>query len=222
MSSVVENYYKIKNTLPENVKLVVVTKTQPIEKILEIYNIGHKIFGENKVQELKEKKELLPDDIEWHMIGHLQTNKVKYIAPYINLIHSVDSLKLLTIINKEALKNNRIINCLLQIKIAKEETKYGMSYEELIELLSSNELKELKNIKIIGLMSMATYTDDYSIIRSEYKYFSEVFENIKSMFFKEDINFKEKSIGMSNDYKIALDYGATIIRIGTLIFGERI
>lgn len=156
------------------------------------------------------------------MIGHLQTNKVKYIAPYINLIHSVDSLKLLTIINKEALKNNRIINCLLQIKIAKEETKYGMSYEELIELLSSNELKELKNIKIIGLMSMATYTDDYSIIRSEYKYFSEVFENIKSMFFKEDINFKEKSIGMSNDYKIALDYGATIIRIGTLIFGERI
>lgn len=222
MSSVVENYYKIKNTLPENVKIVVVTKTQPIEKILEIYNIGHKIFGENKVQELKEKKELLPDDVEWHMIGHLQTNKVKYIAPYINLIHSVDSLNLLKIINKEAIKNNRIINCLLQIKIAKEETKYGMSYEELIELLSSNELKELKNIKIIGLMSMATYTDDYSIIRSEYKYFSEVFENIKAMFFKEDINFKEKSIGMSNDYKIALDYGATIIRIGTLIFGERI
>lgn len=222
MSLVVENYYNIKNTLPDNVKLVVVTKTQPIDKILELYDIGHKIFGENKVQELKEKKELLPDDIEWHMIGHLQTNKVKYIAPYINLIHSVDSLNLLKIINKEALKNNRIINCLLQIKIAKEETKYGMSYEELINLLSSNELKELKNIKIIGLMSMATYTDDYSIIRSEYKYFSEVFENIKAMFFKEDINFKEKSIGMSNDYKIALDYGATIIRIGTLIFGERI
>jgi len=221
MSTILNNFFKIKSTLPDYVKLVVVSKTHSANKILELYNAGHKIFGENKVQEIKEKKELLPDDIEWHMIGHLQSNKVKYIAPYISLIHSVDSLSLLKIINKEAIKNNRIIECLLQLKIAKEETKYGLSYVELIELLSSSDYKELKNIRIIGLMSMATNTDDQSIIKSEYKYFSETFDKIKNMFFKEDITFKEKSIGMSNDYKIALDYGATIIRIGTLIFGDR-
>jgi len=221
MSSVIENYYKLKNEIPDDVKLVVVTKTQPIEKIKELYNIGHKVFGENKVQELKEKKYKLPEDIEWHMIGHLQSNKVKYIAPFIDLIHSVDSLNLLKIINKEAAKNNRVIDCLLQIKIAKEETKYGMSIDEIIELLSSSDFKELNNIKIVGLMSMATNTDDHTVLRSEYKYFSDAFEKIKNIFFKDNEEFKEKSIGMSNDYKIALEFGATIIRIGTLIFGER-
>jgi PLP dependent protein len=211
----------IKETLPDHVKLVAVTKTKPESLILEAYRSGHKIFGENKAQEMASKFTILPKDIEWHMIGHLQTNKVKYIASFVSLIHSVDSLILLQAIDKEADKHERVIPCLIQVKIAKEDTKFGLSLSEISKILASAEFWELKNIKIVGVMGMATFTDDLEIVRSEFRYCKKVFEDIRSTFFSDNPDFKEISMGMSDDYKIAVEEGATMIRVGSSIFGER-
>ncbi|MFC2137365.1 YggS family pyridoxal phosphate-dependent enzyme [Bacteroidota bacterium] len=216
------NIENIIKQLPINVKLVAISKTKPVEVIQNAYEAGHRIFGENKVQELIDKHEKLPEDIEWHMVGHLQTNKVKYIAPFISLIHSVDSFKLLKTINKEAIKENRIIKCLLQMHIAEEETKYGLSKEEIIEILDSDEYEGLKNIKVIGLMGMATFTDDEDQIRKEFRELYLTFKELKSTFYSQIDTFKEISMGMSGDYKIALEEGSTMIRLGSIIFGERI
>ncbi len=219
--SISENIQKIKKQLSKNITVIPVSKRQPYELIQEAYDGGQRIFGENKVQELREKHEKFPLDIEWHMIGHLQTNKVKYIAPFINLIHSVDSLKLLKEINKRAKQNERIINCLLQIYIAKEKSKFGLSFEEIENLLSSDDFNNLENIKIIGLMGMATNTPEKEKIKIEFDKLKNAFEKIKSSFFKNDKNFKELSMGMSGDYKIAIESGSTMVRVGSLIFGKR-
>jgi len=216
-----ENLSSILSGLPSHVKLVAVSKTHPVETISEIYKAGQKIFGENKVQELINKQPLLPADIEWHMIGHLQTNKVKFIIPFVSLIHGVDSFKLLQSINKEALKINRTVNCLLQLHIAKEETKFGFSLEEIKNILASGEFKELKNINIVGLMGMATFTNDEEMIRSEFKYLASCFKEIKKIYFNDHHDFKEISMGMSDDFRIAVEEGSTMVRIGTAIFGKR-
>jgi pyridoxal phosphate enzyme (YggS family) len=204
-----------------SVRLIAVSKTKPISDILEAYQAGQLIFGENQVQELAEKYDALPKDIEWHLIGHLQTNKVKYIAPFISLIHSVDSLKLLKEINKEALKSKRIINCLLQIYIADEDTKYGLGFDEAIELLSSEEFKQLKNVQIVGVMGIATNTENQKQIREEFYELKTFFNGLKDSFFKNNTAFKEISMGMSADYKVAISEGSTMVRIGSAIFGKR-
>ena len=219
--SIASKIEEIKNSIPKNVKLIAVSKTKPAEAIMEAYNSGYRIFGENKPQELKEKYNALPKDIEWHMIGHLQTNKVKYIAPFVHLIHAVESIKLLTTINKEAEKNNRIIDLLLQIYIAKEESKFGLSKEELVNLLESEEFKNCKNIRVVGLMGMATFTNDSTIVKNEFKNLKQTFELIKEKYFAKQDSFKEISMGMSDDYKLAIEEGSTIIRVGSSIFGSR-
>jgi pyridoxal phosphate enzyme (YggS family) len=219
--SIPDNLKKLNQQVPSNVKIVAVSKTKPEEIILEAYRAGHKIFGENKVQELIRKYENLPKDIEWHMVGHLQTNKAKYIASFISLIHSVDSLKLLTEINKEALKNNRIIDCLLQLRIAKEETKYGATFDEIKNILNSTEFREMKNIRVNGLMGMATFTSDKTIINKEFSYLAECFYQLKESFCSDSEYFKELSMGMSDDYDLAVQAGSTMVRIGSLIFGAR-
>jgi len=201
--------------------LIAVSKTKPNESILELYQQGQRIFGENKVQELVAKFERLPKDIEWHLIGHLQSNKVKYIAPFVALIHSVDSLNLLGEINKQAQKNNRIISCLLQIYIAEEETKFGLNEKELNELLESKTFQEMGNVQICGLMGMATNTTNETQIEKEFQHLKTIFENTKKQHFQTENLFKEISMGMSSDYKIALRNGATFIRVGSLLFGER-
>jgi pyridoxal phosphate enzyme (YggS family) len=216
-----ENLVFIKNKIPANVKLVAVSKTKPVSDILLAYHNGHKVFGENKAQELINKQPQLPSDIEWHFIGHMQSNKVKYIASYVHLIHSVDSLKLLKEINKQALKNNRIIDCLLQFHIATEETKFGLDYEEAAEILNSEFYSMMENISITGVMGMATFTEDETKIRSEFKRLKDIFDKLKSEFFQNNVNFKEISMGMSDDYSIALEEGSTIVRIGSAIFGTR-
>ena len=205
----------------KGVKLVAVSKTKPAEAILEIYNSGQRIFGENRVQELVEKQAQLPKDIEWHLIGHLQTNKVKYIAPFVHLIHSIDSLKLLKEVNKQAQKNDRIIDCLLQMHIAEEETKFGLDKNEAVELLSSESFEQMKNIRIIGLMGMATFTDNEKQVQQEFKNLKDIFESLRTQFFINDDSFKEVSMGMSGDYKTAIEEGSTMVRIGSLIFGAR-
>jgi pyridoxal phosphate enzyme (YggS family) len=199
---------------------VAVTKTHPVEKLLDLYEAGHRIFGENKVQELVEKYEVLPKDIEWHLIGHLQTNKVKYIAPFIALIHSVDSWKLLQEIDKQALKHKRTINCMLQIHIANEETKFGLNFQEAADLIHSKELKELKNIKIVGLMGMATNTEDISQISEEFLSLKLFYENYSK---DSSFNFQLSvlSMGMSSDYLLAIKNGSTMVRVGSSIFGNR-
>lgn len=204
-----------------NCQLVAVSKTKPEEDIMQAYNAGMKVFGENKVQELSRKYESLPKDIEWHMIGHLQSNKVKYIAPFVHLIHGVDSLKLLKEINKQGNKNNRTINCLLQIHIADEETKFGLSKDELFELLKSDTLRELSNIKIIGLMGMATNTDDENQIRLEFKSLKALFDEVVGQDTATQVEMQEISMGMSGDYGIAIEEGSTLIRVGSAIFGAR-
>ncbi len=209
------------NELPKSVTLVAVSKTKPENLILEAYNVGQKIFGENKVQDLVQKYEHLPKDIQWHFIGHLQTNKVKFIVPFVSLIHAVDSLKLLKEINKEALKINRTVNCLLQIYIAKEETKFGLDEKEVFQLLESSDFKELKNINISGLMGMATYTNNLSQIASEFDSLKKLHLKLKTTFFATNNSFNEISMGMSGDYKIAIANGSTMVRIGSSIFGER-
>jgi pyridoxal phosphate enzyme (YggS family) len=218
---IAEELLKIKSVLPEDVKLVAITKTQPVEAIARAYHTGHRIFGENKVQELVWKFEKLPKDIEWHMVGHLQTNKVKYIAPFVRLIHGVDSLKLLNVIDKEAEKNGRLISCLLQLRIAKEETKFGLTEQDLEGILTDASWAGLKHIKIEGLMGMATFTDDEEQIRNEFRKLNAIFNKVKQKYFSDKSYFREKSMGMSGDYKIAVEEGSTMVRIGSLIFGER-
>lgn len=215
--SVAENIRKIKKNLPETVTLVAVSKNQPNNAILEAYQTGQRVFGENKVQELVAKYESLPKDIEWHMIGHLQSNKVKYIAPFVYLIHGIDSFKLLAEVNKHALSNHRIINVLLQVFIAKEETKFGFSKIEVVDLLNSEKFQELKNIKVLGLMGMATNTDNEQQIRNEFKSLKILFSVLNT----QHSLLTTLSMGMSSDYKIAIEEGSTMIRIGSSIFGER-
>ena len=216
--SITQNLNKIKASLPENVTLVAVSKTKPISDLIEAYEAGQRIFGENKIQEMTDKWEAMPKDIEWHMIGHVQTNKVKFMAEYVSLIHGVDSFKLLQEINKQAKKHNRIIDCLLQIYIAEEETKFGLDEKELNELLYSDELKSLQNIRIVGLMGMATFTENQSQIEKEFKHLKNVFENLKSKIG----NLKSLSMGMSGDYQLAIECGSNMVRIGSSIFGGRI
>lgn len=222
MSEIGKNILRLKEQIPENVKLVAVSKTHPVECIIEAYQQGQRSFGENKVQEMVSKYEQLKDyNIDWHLIGHLQRNKVKYIANFVNLIHSVDSLKLLREINKHAEKNNRVIDCLLQFHIAKEETKFGLNLEEACEILDSEEFKSFKNIRIVGLMGMASFVEDEEIINSEFAELSEMYNKIKNAYFSSDKAFCELSMGMSSDWKLAINSGATIIRVGSIIFGNR-
>jgi pyridoxal phosphate enzyme (YggS family) len=219
--SIKKNIADIKQYLPDSCKLIVVSKTQPLEKVLEAYESGHRIFGENKVQELSSKYELLPKDIEWHLIGHLQTNKVKYDVPFVYLIHAVDSLKLLTEINKQAQKVNRVIKCLLQIHISEEETKFGFSEDELQDLVQSKQIDALTYVHVVGLMGMATFTDNADQVRKEFRHLKGIFDNLLTLNLPKNIQMKELSMGMSGDYQIALGEGSTMIRIGTSIFGER-
>lgn len=221
MSSISENLKSVLRELPKDVELVAVSKTKPNEAIDEAYNAGQRIFGENRIQELVAKSEALPRDIEWHMIGHLQSNKVKYIAPFVNLIHAVDKTKLLAEINKEALKNNRVIRVLLQFHIAKEESKFGMSLDEAEELLSSDQFKSFENIEVVGVMGMATFTSDEDQVRNEFKNLKTIFGKLKDKYFQAKPSFKEISMGMSGDYKLAVDEGSTMVRIGSSIFGNR-
>jgi pyridoxal phosphate enzyme (YggS family) len=221
MPDIASNIVALKRQIGSAVKLVAVSKKKSTGEILEAYNTGHKCFGENRVQELIQKKDYLPGDIEWHMIGHLQTNKVRYIVPFISMIQSVDTFKLLKAIDSEALKLNRTIDCLLQVYIAKEETKFGFSLDELRNLIPSEEFKNLGSVRICGLMGMATFTDKIMMVRDEFKYLAECFHELKDMYFPENNEFKEISMGMSDDYKIALEEGSTMVRIGSLIFGER-
>ena len=218
--NITENITSIKSNLPKHITLVAVSKTKPNSAVLEAYKTGHRIFGENKVQELVEKHEALPKDIHWHMIGHLQRNKVKYIAHFVHLIHGVDSLKLLKEINKQAQKHNRIVNCLLQIKIAKEDSKFGINPNEVKTLIQSDEISQLKHICINGLMGMATYTDDENQIRQEFTLLKILFDDLKAIE-ADNINLKTISMGMSGDYKLAIECGSTMIRLGSTIFGER-
>lgn len=221
--SIAENITGLNKELkPSKVKLVAVSKTKPAADVWQAYDMGQRVFGENQVQELVEKYELLPKDIEWHVIGHLQTNKVKYIAPFISMIQSVDSLRLLQEINKHALKNNRIIDCLLQICIADEDTKFGLGFDEAIELLRSEEFTQLKNVRICGVMGIATNTDTEKQIKDEFYELKTFFAGLKQSFFRKHDYFKEISMGMSSDYKIAVAEGSTMIRLGSTVFGKRI
>jgi PLP dependent protein len=219
---ITENLIKIKKETDSlKVQLVAVSKTKSIDEIKEAYDTGQRDFGENQVQELIEKQATLPKDIRWHMIGHLQSNKVKYIAPFISLVHSVDSLKVLQEIDKQALKNDRVIDCLLQIHIADEDTKFGLDYDEVIELLRSEEYSLLTNIRVVGLMGIATNTDNEGMIKEEFYELKTLFNGIKASFFRKEESFKEISMGMSSDYKIAIEQGSTIVRLGSTIFGTR-
>ncbi len=217
--SIKDNLLRLHRELPPEVKLIAVSKTKPVEVIEEAYAAGQKVFGENKAQEMALKYEQLPTDIEWHFIGHMQTNKVKYIAPFVSLIHSVDSLKVLKEINKQADRNDRVINCLLQFHIAEEATKFGLNLEEAEALIKAKDA--FKNIRINGVMGMATFTDDKEQVRREFKQLHGYFEFLKNKYFTEDTSFKELSMGMSGDYPVAVDEGSTMVRIGTLIFGKR-
>ena len=217
----VQNIKDLLGSIPPGIKLIAVSKTRTCEEIMEIYQSGHKIFGENRVQELTDKYRQLPQDIEWHMVGHLQTNKVRYITPFVHLIHSADSLKLLQVINSEAVKCNRIIHCLLEIHIAREESKFGLKREELEWIIRSGEISHLHNTRITGLMGMASFTGDEQLIRSEFRTLRQIFEEIRKHNYLPAEQFRELSMGMSGDYKIAIEEGSTMVRIGTLIFGER-
>lgn len=212
-----ENIKELKNTLTENITLVAVSKTKPNSDILEAYNSGHRVFGENKIQEMVEKYDALPKDIKWHMIGHLQRNKVKYMAHFVDLIHGVDKLKTLKEINKQAAKHNRVIKCLLQAKIAEEDSKFGLDFTTIQDILNSQELKEMKNVSIVGLMGMATFTNDTKQINKEFKSLSTFYNQLKL----QQPSFTTISMGMSGDYKIAIENGSNMIRVGSAIFGKR-
>ncbi len=216
-----ENLDKILADVPTHVKVIAISKFQPAEKIQDLYDSGYRIFGENKAMELFDKHQHLPKDIEWHFVGHLQTNKVKFIAPYVSLIHSVDSPRLLAEINKEAQKKNRVIDCLLQFHIATEETKFGLNIEEAEGLLNSDLYYQLENVRLVGVMGMATFTENNDLVRKEFATLKRYFSLLKEKHFAEEESFKELSMGMTQDYKIAIDEGSTIIRIGTAIFGEK-
>ena len=216
-----ENLRTILKDLPENVKLIVISKTHTPELIREVYDAGHRIFGENKAQEMASKFEVLPRDIQWHFVGHLQTNKIKYIAPFVALIHSVDSRKLLEEINLQAKKNNRIIDCLLQFHIAEEETKFGLDLEEAGQIITDPHFRDFMNIRLCGVMGMATFTDDGNQVRKEFRNLRSIFQSMKRNYFPDQKYFCEISMGMSGDYLIAVEEGSTIVRIGTAIFGAR-
>lgn len=219
--SIKNNLLEIKSSLPEHVILVAVSKTKPVPDLVEAYEAGQRIFGENKIQEMADKYEQMPKDIEWHMIGHVQTNKVKYMAPFVSLVHGVDSMKLLAEINKQAAKNNRVINCLLQIHIAEEETKFGMDQDELTAVIASDDFRKMENIRISGLMAMATFTEDETQIKKEFDHLKSIFDNLRQQ--PETANLKPEilSMGMSGDYKLAIASGSTMVRIGSSIFGHR-
>lgn len=218
--SITDNLQNIKSRLPEHVTLVAVSKTKPVSDIMEAYQAGQKVFGENKIQDMAEKYDVMPKDIEWHMIGHVQRNKVKYMASFVSLVHGVDSFKLLQEINKQALKHNRVIRCLIQIKIASEDSKFGIIPEEAKDILESQAFSELKNIKVVGLMGMATFTDNQEQIETEFKLLKSTFENLKGIK-TENCELKTISMGMSGDYKLAIDCGSTMVRVGSSIFGAR-
>lgn len=219
--SISENIDLIKAKLPTHVQLVAVSKTKPVEMLMEAYCHGQRAFGENKVQEMTDKYEAMPKDIEWHFIGHLQTNKIKYMASFVHLVHGVDSFKLLKAINTEARKASRVISCLLQFHIAEEETKFGLSWEEAEEMLQSEEFASLENVKVCGVMGMATYTDDETQIRKEFASLKTYFDRLKADYFSTNDDFKTISMGMSGDYLLAIEEGSTMVRIGSTIFGER-
>jgi len=218
---IIENFDHIIKQVCPPVKLIAVSKTKPVEDIITLYNAGNKLFGENKVQEIILKQPHLPGDIEWHFIGHLQTNKVRFIAPFISMIHSIDSLKLLSEVNKQAQKYERIIECLLQFHIATEETKFGLNYQEAKEILDSKGFAVMHNVRICGVMGMATFSEDKNMIRNEFKSLKVAFEGLKKEFFESESSFKEISMGMTEDYQIAIEEGSTMVRIGTALFGER-
>ena len=216
-----DNLRKLFSETPESVSIIAVSKRKSVEDILEAYKAGQRIFGENRVQELTDKHPQLPDDIEWHMVGHLQTNKVKYLAGFVHMVQSVDSLKLLLSLEREALKANRIISCLLQIHIAREETKFGFTREEVLDIAISPEVQSLNNVRITGVMGMATFTEDEEQVRSEFRHLSKTFNDLKENCFSMRPDFKEISMGMSGDYQIAIEEGSTMVRLGTIIFGAR-
>jgi pyridoxal phosphate enzyme (YggS family) len=218
--SIKQNLQRIKSTLPDEVTLVAVSKTKPVSDLMEAYDSGQRIFGENKIQEMVEKHDVMPKDIKWHMIGHTQRNKVKYMAEFVDLIHGVDSLRLLKEINKQAEKHNRVIECLLQIKIAKEDSKFGMDAKLAEELLKSDTIEELKNIKLTGLMGMATFTENMDQIESEFKFLKSVFDKL-SILKETNLDLQILSMGMSGDYPLAIECGSTMIRVGSSIFGAR-
>lgn len=220
--SIAENIKRVRSELPENVRLVAVSKFHPKEAIEEAYSTGQRLFGESKVQEMTAKYESLPKDIEWHFIGHLQTNKIKYIVPYVALIHGVDSYKLLAEINKQAAKADRTVNCLLQLHVAQEETKFGFSFDECREMLAAGAWKKLRNVQLCGLMGMASNTDDVEQIKSEFCSLSNFFREVKATWFADEEAFRELSMGMSHDYHEAIAAGSTLVRIGSELFGERI
>ncbi len=216
-----DNLEKVRATLKEGVRLVAVSKTKPVEDLQEAYGCGQRLFGENKALEMRDKHQALPRDIEWHFIGHLQTNKVKYIAPYVSLIHSIDSIGLLQVVDREALKHGRVIDCLLQFHIATEETKFGLDIREAQALMESAEYARLQNVRIVGVMGMATNTPDCGLIRREFRTLRSYFDQLADFYFKGHPEFKEISMGMSHDYEIAMEEGSTIVRLGTSIFGAR-
>ncbi|WP_347922107.1 YggS family pyridoxal phosphate-dependent enzyme [Pontimicrobium sp. SW4] len=218
--SIVKNLNNIKSQLPEQVTLVAVSKTKPVSDLMQAYNAGQRIFGENKIQEMVEKYEQMPKDIQWHMIGHVQRNKVKYMASFVSLIHGIDNFKLLKEINKQALKHNRVINCLLQIKIASEDSKFGLSNQEAHDILNSDGFTDLKNIKVVGLMGMATFTDNEEQLKTEFNQLTQTFNSLKGIK-TDNSELKTISMGMSGDYKLAIDCGSTMIRVGSSIFGVR-
>ncbi len=220
--SISKNIDQVKSHLPAHAQLIAVSKTKPVELLMEAYHHGQRAFGENKVQEMVTKYEIMPKDIVWHFIGHLQTNKIKYLASFVHLIHGVDSFKLLKAIHTEARKAGRIIPCLLQFHIAEEETKFGLSLNEATEMLESGEFKQLENVHLSGVMGMATFTDDETQIRKEFRNLKSIFDRLKTDFFASHPDFKEISMGMSGDYLIAVEEGSTMVRIGSTIFGERV
>ncbi len=219
--SVAENLNRIKSTLPAGVRLVAVSKTKPEADIMEAYNAGHRIFGENHAQEMKQKHADLPTDIEWHFIGHLQTNKIKYIIDYVRLIHSIDSANLLQAVNKEAAKHNVVVNCLLQFHIATEETKFGLTLDEARQLLESDEFRAMQNVRICGVMGIGSLTDDRDQTNREFAHLKQIFDTLKADYFADADDFKELSMGMSGDYQLAIAHGSTMVRVGSSIFGQR-
>ncbi|MCX6250782.1 MAG: YggS family pyridoxal phosphate-dependent enzyme [Bacteroidetes bacterium] len=219
--SIRDNLTRLLKEIPQGVKLVVVSKTKSVAEIMEAYDAGQRMFGENKAQEVMSKKMLLPGDIEWHFIGHLQTNKVRQISSFIHWVHSIDSLKLLVEVNRQAMKNKRIIHCLLQMYIATEETKFGLDLNETKDILESPGFRGMENIRIDGLMGMATFTCDKAVIRKEFRILRNYFNRLKSDYFQETPSFSEISMGMSSDYQMAIEEGSTMVRIGTAIFGSR-
>ncbi|MCQ2322773.1 MAG: YggS family pyridoxal phosphate-dependent enzyme [Bacteroidales bacterium] len=216
-----DNLETVRESIPSGVLLVAVSKTKPVEDLMEAYEAGQRVFGENHALEMRDKHEVLPKDIDWHFIGHLQTNKIKYIIPFVRLIHSIDTFNLLQAVNKEAVKNNRVVDCLLQFHVAEEETKFGLSLEEADDILNSDTFKELKNIRICGIMGMATNTDNQVQIRKEFHHLKEIFGTLKAKYFADCEYFKEISMGMSHDYQLAIEEGSTMVRVGSRIFGAR-